>query len=49
MDALNAKAKKLSADFVAKETEYMLGFVEAEQSNPITRTMPKTRRRGFAP
>lgn len=39
MDALNAKAKKLSADFVAKETEYMLGFVEAEQSNPITRNL----------
>ena len=39
MDELKKKAKKLSRDFIENEKEYMLGFVEAEQPNPITRTL----------
>jgi N-acetylmuramic acid 6-phosphate etherase len=33
------KAKILSEDFLANEKEYMLGFVEAEKSNPLTRNL----------
>lgn len=39
MNDLIVKAQQLSKDFITNETEYMLGFVEAEQSNPITRTL----------
>ena len=39
MEELKLKAKKLSEDFIENEKEYMLGFVEAEQSNPLTKTL----------
>lgn len=39
MEDLKKKAKELSQNFIENEKEYMLGFVEAEQSNPLTRTL----------
>ncbi len=39
MEELRIKAEKLSRDFIENEKEYMLGFVEAEQSNPLTKTL----------
>ncbi len=39
MEDLKRKAKELSKNFIENEKEYMLGFVEAEQSNPLTRTL----------
>lgn len=39
MKDLIFKAKKMSEDFLVKEKEYMLGFIEAEQPNPLTRTL----------
>ncbi|MBR3979058.1 MAG: hypothetical protein IKJ94_05500 [Oscillospiraceae bacterium] len=39
MNDLIVKAQQLSKDFITNETEYMLGFVEAEQSNPLTRSL----------
>lgn len=39
MEELKKQALKLSKDFIENEKEYMLGFVEAEQSNPLTRTL----------
>lgn len=37
--SLLEKAKILSRDFLENEKEYMLGFVEAEQSNPLTKNL----------
>ena len=39
MEDLKGKAKELSKNFIENEKEYMLGFVEAEQSNPLTKTL----------
>ena len=39
MNALYQKAKRLSEDFLNNEKQYRLGFVEAEQINPITKTL----------
>ena len=37
MEQLKKKAKELSKEFIENEKEYMLGFVEAEKANTITR------------
>ena len=39
---LEKEAKKLAGDFLENEKEYMLGFVEAEQQNPLTKTLGET-------
>lgn len=39
------EAKKLADDFLENEKEYMLGFVEAEQQNPLTQTLGETFRK----
>ncbi len=39
MTELEQKAKELSRHFLEHEKEYRIGFVEAEQSNPKTKTM----------
>lgn len=36
MDKLQTRARQLSQDFLENEKEYRLGFIEAEQPNPIT-------------
>ena len=36
------EAKKLADDFLENEKEYMLGFVEAEQQNPLTKNLGET-------
>ena len=40
--SLRTEAKKLANDFLENEKEYMLGFVEAEQQNPLTKTLGET-------
>ena len=42
METLKAKAKELSRDFLENGTQYRLGFVEAEMSNPKTRQLGET-------
>lgn len=44
MDDLQLKARRLSRDFLENDKEYRLGFVEAEQPNPITATLGETYR-----
>lgn len=39
MKILREKARLLSNDFLNNEKQYRLGFVEAEQSNPITKSL----------
>ncbi|MBQ7887110.1 MAG: hypothetical protein IJ313_09490 [Clostridia bacterium] len=36
-EALMRKAQERMRDFLENEKEYMLGFVEAEQANPLTK------------
>ena len=42
MEALNQRARAMAQDFLTNETQYRLGFLEAEQSNPKTRTLGQT-------
>lgn len=42
MDELQQKARQLSLDFLENDKEYRLGFVEAEQPNPITAKLGET-------
>ena len=42
MDKLKQEAKKLSNEFLENEKEYRLGFIEAETSNPKTKTFGET-------
>ncbi|MBR2467312.1 MAG: hypothetical protein IKB38_10855 [Clostridia bacterium] len=39
---MERKAAELSIDFLENEKQYRLGFVEAEQSNPLTKTLGET-------
>jgi len=47
-ESLRRQAKALSADFIKNEKEYMLGFLEAEQQNPKTKTLGETFQRDTA-
>ena len=42
MSDIKKKARELSRDFLENEKQYRLGFVEAEQSNPLTKTLGET-------
>ena len=42
MEAHNPKAIAMAQDFLTNETQYRLGFLEAEQPNPKTRTLGQT-------
>lgn len=42
MDTLMQEAIRLSDHFLNHEKQYQMGFIEAEQSNPKTRTLDKT-------
>jgi N-acetylmuramic acid 6-phosphate etherase len=42
MEARNQKARAMAQDFLLNETQYRLGFLEAEQSNPKTRSLGQT-------
>ena len=42
MNNLREKAQKMADDFLKYEGDYRMGYVEAEQSNPKTRTLDKT-------
>lgn len=42
MDNIQIEAKKLSQDFLENSKDYRLGFIEAEQSNPITVRLGET-------
>lgn len=42
MDKLHAQARQLSRDFLENDREYRLGFIEAEQPNPITARLGET-------
>ncbi|MBR2847930.1 MAG: hypothetical protein IKB87_00565 [Clostridia bacterium] len=42
MEQLKEKARELSKNFLESEKEYRLGFIEAEQSNPKTKTLGET-------
>lgn len=39
---LRANARKLAQDFLAHNSEYKLGFIEAEQPNPLTKGLGET-------
>lgn len=39
MKDIKTEAKRLSDDFIKNEKEYRLGFIEAEQPNPLTKTL----------
>ncbi len=39
MTQLETKARECSRDFIENEKQYRLGFVEAEQSNPLTKNL----------
>ncbi|MBQ4630574.1 MAG: hypothetical protein IJB70_06305 [Clostridia bacterium] len=47
-EKLRSEAKKCANDFLENEKEYMLGFVEAEQQNPLTKTLGETFRKDTA-
>ena len=42
MEQLKEKARELSKNFLESEKQYRLGFIEAEQSNPKTKTLGET-------
>lgn len=42
MEDLMREATKLAEQFLNEEKEYQMGFIDAEQSNPKTRTLDKT-------
>ncbi len=42
MEELRLKAEELAKNFLMAEGDYRMGYVEAEQSNPKTRTLDKT-------
>ena len=46
MDTLMQEATRLADRFLNEEKQYQMGFIEAEQSNPKTRTLDKTFREG---
>ena len=45
MEEIKKQAKQAADDFLNNEKQYRLGFVEAEQSNPITKTLGQTFRK----
>ncbi|MBQ2957216.1 MAG: hypothetical protein IJE08_12220 [Clostridia bacterium] len=45
VDRIRERAGERAQDFLLHEQEYMLGFVEAEQSNPLTRGLGEAARR----
>lgn len=42
MEQIKKEAQRLSSDFLENEKEYRLGFIEAETSNPKTKTFGET-------
>ncbi len=42
MEDLRIKAREYAENFLTAEGEYRMGYIEAEQSNPKTRTLDKT-------
>ena len=48
MDEIKKQAQQAADDFLNNETQYRLGFIEAEQSNPITKTVGQTFRKNTA-
>ena len=42
MEKLETKARQLSQDFLINDQQYRLGFIEAEQSNPLTARLGET-------
>ena len=45
MEEIKKQAKQAADDFLNNKKQYRLGFVEAEQSNPITKTLGQTFRK----
>lgn len=45
MEEIRKQAQQAADDFLNNEKQYRLGFIEAEQSNPITKTLGQTFRK----